>query len=499
MKDSRTSMAPMTIAVSQSSGLSERLLGVLEGVSVEVDHASLEDDVRDIANQGSGRVLLIDRAELPEDPTTYIEDLLCEDEAPTLVVMTHGDDALERARMLAAGASHVIDIQDSEERLQRTLSGIAEAEAEGGLDGPEIRGNDARPQLGDFISRSKSMRRFVDTVERVADADCSLLITGETGVGKERLARAIHSSSRQAGPFVGVNCGALTEALLESQLFGHDAGAFTGADSKHKGYFEQASGGTVFLDEIAEVPLQSQVKLLTVSQRHEVQPLGAEDAVPVAVRVVAATNRDLKEEVREGRFREDLYYRLNVINLEIPPLRRRIADIPDLVGGLIQFFRCDLSRTNVESISEQALELLMGYRWPGNIRELINVVERAMILSDGPDLSTRDIPSDIAHAEEAHETASKGTIGAEAEAWELPRNWGSLSLKEVREEAAANAELAYLDSSLKAHEGLLTEVAKQAKVGTRSLYNKMQRHGLNKADYRKRAAPLDKSKAAKPT
>lgn len=494
MEDSENQKAPIIIAVSQASGLGEKLAGVLDGVSIDVDRATLKDDVREIAARGKGSVLLIDRAQLPDDPTEYIEALLCDDNAPALVVVTDGDDALERAQILAAGAAHVVDIQDSPERLERTIHVIAETEAGGGLDGPEIRGNDARPQLGDFISRSNSMRRFVDTVQRVADVDCSLLITGETGVGKERLARAIHTSSDQKGPFVGVNCGALTEALLESQLFGHEPGAFTGADSRHKGFFEQASGGTIFLDEIADVPLHSQVKLLTVLQRHEVQPLGAEKAVPVNVRILAATNRDLRNEVRAGRFREDLYYRLNVINLQIPPLRQRVADIPDLVGGLIQFFRCDLAKTNVESISEQALGFLMNYRWPGNIRELINVVERAMILSDGPNIDADDLPPDIAQLGNRSPTGTPEGTKIAAETWELPRNWDSLSLKDVRESAAARAELAYLDSALRAHAGLITAVAKQAKVGTRSLYDKMQRHGLKKEDYR--GAGKSKSEAS---
>lgn len=473
--------ASITVAVSQSSGLRERLAGAIDKVRVDVDQATLKEDVQRIAASGSGSVLLIDRTQLPEDPTGYIEQLLCDDDAPALVVVTDGDDSLERAQMLAAGASHVIDLEESIERVGRTLSTIAETVAEGGLDGPEIRGNDARPQLADFVSKSRSMQRFVDTVERVADVDCSLLITGETGVGKERLARAIHRASGRQGPFVGVNCGALIAELLESQLFGHESGAFTGARSRHRGYFEQASGGTVFLDEIAEVPLHSQVKLLTALQRHEVQPLGSEEAVPVDVRILAATNRDLKREVREGRFREDLYYRLNVINLQIPPLRNRVADIPDLVGGLIQFFRCDLAKTNVESISERGLEVLMGYSWPGNIRELINVIERAMILSEGPRLDVGDLPSDLTEAEGARLDAAGG---GEAKAWEIPRNWRSLSLKEVREEAAACAERAYLDLALRAQAGHLGAVAKQAKVGTRSLYDKMQRHGLKKESYR---------------
>lgn len=474
--------APVTLVVSSASGLRDKLTRLLERIHVDVDSVTVGEDLQRIVNEGHGRVLLIDRAQLPEDPADFMEQLLCQDDAPALVVVADAENApYDRAHLLAAGATGVVDPELTETGMVKALEAVASNKASGIVDGPEIRGNAAQPQLSDFISRSNSMQRFIKSVERVADVNCSLLVTGETGVGKERLARAIHAAGSRKGRFVGVNCGALPETLLESQLFGHKAGAFTGANSRHRGFFEQASGGTIFLDEVGEIPLHLQVKLLTVLQRHEVQPLGSEEPVTVDPRVIAATNRDLREEVRQGRFREDLFYRLNVIHLRIPPLRNRVEDIPELVGRLIQFFRCDLVQTRVQTISESALDALMDYGWPGNIRELINVIERSMILSDGPKLEIEDLPSDIRWQLPIAEIVPVRPPGSETEV-----DWSGISLKEAREAAAARAERAYLDHALRLHGGRLEDVARQAKIGTRSLYDKMQRYGLKKERYRGR-------------
>ncbi|MCA8944012.1 MAG: sigma 54-interacting transcriptional regulator, partial [Planctomycetes bacterium] len=262
--------------------------------------------------------------------------------------------------------------------------------------GPEIRGSEASPSLADFLTRSPRMRAFVDIVRRVVDVDTSLLITGPTGVGKERLARAIHAEGpRSDQPFVAVNCGALPESLLESELFGHEKGAFTGADRARKGQFELASGGIIFLDEIGEMPTHLQVKLLTVLQRHEVTPIGGQQPIAVDVRVIAATNRDLHAEVERGKFREDLFYRLNVLPLEIPALSTRPDDIVDLAGRFIAHFREAMPESRVESISDDAVGALMRYAWPGNIRELINVIERAMVLGRTRAIGLADLPPAI--------------------------------------------------------------------------------------------------------
>ena len=234
-----------------------------------------------------------------------------------------------------------------------------------------------------IISRNASMREIFAQIRKVTDLKTTVLILGESGTGKELVARAIHSSGNRAGkPFVAVNCGAIAENLLESELFGHVRGAFTDASDDKAGLFEQADGGTLFLDEIGEMPLSLQVKLLRVLQEEEIRRVGAASSRKVNVRVVSATSRDLENDVRQGRFREDLIFRLNVFCISLPPLRERVDDIPQLVSFFIGKYAADGEKATVRCAPD-AMRLLMGYEWPGNIRELENVIERGMILCDG--------------------------------------------------------------------------------------------------------------------
>jgi PAS domain S-box-containing protein len=260
----------------------------------------------------------------------------------------------------------------------------------------ELEGN---VHVGDLSSRSPLMRRVLEVLPAVAASPSTVLILGETGTGKEVVARTIHSqSARSGGPFVAVNCGALPETLLESELFGYRAGAFTGAARDRPGRFALARGGTMFLDEIAEIPPAMQVKLLRVLQERTYEPLGASRAESTDARIVAATNRDPAEQVRRGLFREDLYYRINVVRIELPPLRRRKEDIPLLAGEFIRRFN-RLQGKQVTGIAPDSLPLLMAHDWPGNIRELENVIERAFILcSEGP-IERRHLPEEIAGGE----------------------------------------------------------------------------------------------------
>ena len=231
-----------------------------------------------------------------------------------------------------------------------------------------------------IIGKSPALCAVLDDVRRVAPTDASVLITGETGTGKELFARAIHSTSKRADkPFIKVNCGALPTGLVESELFGHEKGAFTGAITRRIGRFELADGGTIFLDEIGELPLEVQAKLLHVLQEHEFERVGGQSSMRVDVRVIAATNRDLKKAVEEKAFREDLYYRLHVFPIHLPPLRDRVQDIPLLVHFLVNSFMARIGK-RIESVSQRTMEQLLVYRWPGNIRELENVLERAVIL-----------------------------------------------------------------------------------------------------------------------
>ncbi len=251
---------------------------------------------------------------------------------------------------------------------------------------------------GGIIAQSKAMHDVFRTLSKVADYKTTVLLQGESGTGKELVAKALHFNSvRRDKPFVAVNCGAIPENLLESELFGHVRGAFTDASKTRAGLFEEADGGTLFLDEIGELPLNLQVKLLRVLQEEEIRKVGGSKSQKVDVRVVAATVRDLAEEVKAGRFREDLFYRLNVLPIRLPPLRERKGDVTLLVDHFIGRFNQRLG-TSIRGVDASALKLLMQYEWPGNVRELENTIERAMVLADGPDIGPDDLGPRIREA-----------------------------------------------------------------------------------------------------
>ncbi|WP_437683717.1 sigma-54-dependent transcriptional regulator [Sorangium sp. So ce131] len=250
----------------------------------------------------------------------------------------------------------------------------------------------AREPLG----TSPAMQRISELIAKIAPTRTTVLLTGESGTGKERVARAIHErSDRAAKPFLVVNCGALPEALMESELFGHEKGAFTGANARSLGLFREADGGTVLLDEVGELPASLQVKLLRVLQERKVRPVGGAVEVPVDVRLLAATNRDVEAEVREGRFRQDLYYRLNVIRIELPPLRERPGDISRLADRFVRRFAAELGK-DVRGLTTDAVRALDAYTFPGNVRELENMMERAVALASGPSIGLGDLPNAVA-------------------------------------------------------------------------------------------------------
>ncbi len=381
------------------------------------------------------------------------------------------------------------------------------------------------PVLDDFVSLSPSMQKLLALVERVVPSDVSLLILGETGVGKEHLARAIHAAGPRNGqPFIPVNCGAIPENLLESELFGHEAGAFTGAIRQRRGMFALAHKGTLFLDEIGEMPYHLQVKLLRALQSREILPVGGEDVQEVDVRVMAASNRDLELETKEGRFRRDLFYRLSVLPLTIPPLRERVEDIPLLAGRFLQHFGAAAGR-HVTSMDDDTLRAFEQHRWPGNIRELMNVVERAVLVTRGMSLSMEDLPDDlsagmpggeevaplgagpVAGAAEpleaepsAGQTPSGGLSpgapaaepGAVAAARAVPparkapgdRELVARPLRDVRKDAVEELERRYFHALLRVTGGRVGETARRAGIVPRSLYEKMKRYGLKKENYR---------------
>ena len=254
---------------------------------------------------------------------------------------------------------------------------------------------ESRYDFHQLIGKSPSMQKIYDLIERISDSSSNVLITGESGTGKELVAKAIHYNGvRKEGPFVAINCAAIPETLLESELFGYKKGAFTDAKSDKKGLIFEANEGTLFLDEITEMPLTLQAKLLRVIEDREVRPLGDTNSYPFDVRIISSSNRNIKSTIQEGRFREDLYYRLNVIDIQLPPLRERKEDIPLLVQHFINKFSQDLKK-NISGVSEGALKIFLNYSWPGNVRELENVIQRAMTLSQHEVILPEDLPATV--------------------------------------------------------------------------------------------------------
>jgi two-component system response regulator HydG len=303
------------------------------------------------------------------------------------------------------------------------------------------------------------MQAVFRTVKKVAVTDSTVFIAGESGTGKELVARAIHEHSRRVkGPFIKVNCGALTETLLESELFGHDKGAFTGAIKAKMGRFELADGGTLFLDEIGDVPPAMQVKLLRALQEQEFERVGGEATIKVDTRVISATNKDLESEVAAGRFRQDLYYRLHIIPLELPPLRERRDDIPLLVAHFIEKLG---ARTNagIGAISDGALGRLMAYHWPGNVRELENVIEQALVFAEGDEIAVGALPAFL-----------QGP--SDEDKLDVPKE---MSLPEILDDLERQLILKAYDKA----KGVKTETARLLGIKTSALYYKLDKYGIS--------------------
>ncbi|GFM38603.1 sigma-54-dependent transcriptional regulator [Desulfovibrio psychrotolerans] len=312
----------------------------------------------------------------------------------------------------------------------------------------------------DIVGKSAAMLELAEMIHTVAPTDATVLISGESGTGKELVAHAIHAASARAEkPFVAVNCAALTDTLLESELFGHERGAFTGADKRREGRFMQADGGTLFLDEIGEIPLLLQSKLLRALQQGEVQRVGSDTVLNVNVRVIAATNRDLFEEVQAGTFREDLYYRLNVIGLRVPPLRERRDDIPLLADFFLRRF-AEKNRKMVKGATPQAMDALVRHDWPGNVRELENAMERAVIMTTGEYITLRELPRNLSDA-----PLTDVPISATGE----PALAG-LSLDELERRA--------IMATLKECGDNKSEAARRLGITRATLHNKLRRYGM---------------------
>lgn len=317
-----------------------------------------------------------------------------------------------------------------------------------------------------IVGRSPAMRLVFKTIHLISESNVDVLIVGETGTGKELVARSIHNRSlRKSGPFIAVDCGAIPENLLESELFGYEKGAFTGADQRSVGLLEHASGGTFFLDEIGELPVRLQVKLLRALQERRIRRLGGKEEIDLDVRIIAATSRDLLNEIREGRFRDDLYYRINVARIELPPLRARTEDIPLLVSHFVSQYAAEMERGSLE-VDAEVNDILSRYPWPGNVRELQNVIKRALAMSRHHVMSVDDLPVEIAVQGGERRKQDRG------------------GFFEVREQRINAFEKWYLSNLLKASQGDVSRAARKADVPRGTLYRLLKKHKLDPEDFR---------------
>jgi len=308
--------------------------------------------------------------------------------------------------------------------------------------------------MDEIIGKSKKMEDIFDLIRTVADAESVVMIRGESGTGKELIAKAIHAhSKRKYGPFIAINCGSLPDTLLESELFGYEKGAFTGAQSRRKGRIEMAQGGTLFLDEIGDISQKTQVDLLRVLQERAIYRLGSTEPVEIDVRIISATNRDLESAIKNGQFREDLYYRLNVISIDVPPLRERRNDIPLLVNYYLNKNLVE-NRKQISRVTAEAMKKLVAYSWPGNVRELENVIERAVVISKSGELGCSDLPDSLVN--------HHGGV--------TPETGASMSL--------SDREKLFILESLEKNEWNISRTAKALEIDRTTLYNKMKKYRI---------------------
>jgi len=425
---------------------------------IEVAKSKLSEQTFDLlvaAVQGSRldglELLKIARQSEPQLPVILIAD------EPTVETVTAGlrlgaDDFLARDRLGAELASTIKRLVE-ERRL--------------GAENVLLRRQVERSySLDDIIGTSPSMQKVYATVQQVADSNVDVLVVGETGTGKELVARSIHrQSGRASAPFVPVDCGAIPDNLLESELFGHERGAFTGADARRIGLLEFGDGGTFFLDELGELPLQLQPKLLRTLQERKVRRVGGREEIDIDVRLVAATSRDLEAMIRQELFRQDLYYRINVVRVELPPLRQRGDDI----GLLAEFFANRHSREMnkpTPGITTEAYQVLKQYPWPGNVRELQNVIRRAIALSRDAAIDVDDLPDEVIVASGQRDASD------------------AVSYFQLRDEHVAKFERQFLSDLLKHHGGDVRSAAREAKLPRGTLYRLLKNHNLDSADFR---------------
>ena len=462
--------------------------------------AALESHGKDVA------VVILDLVMPGTDGLTVLKKMRERDFDAPVIVQTAQGGVETVVTAMRHGAFDFVVKPASPERLAKAIGNAMKVGAVGEEVSRKPGRRAALPSFKDFSTNSQAMARALRLAEKAAASNIPILIEGKSGAGKEYVARAIQGASDRRGkPFVTVNCGAIPDSLVESILFGHEKGSFTGATEKHAGKFVEADGGTLFLDEIGDLPLPVQVKLLRAVQDGEVDPVGGKATVKVDIRLISATHRDLLQQVKEGKFREDLFYRLNVYPIVVPPLRERRQDIPRLVDAFIaQFGNSGVG--NVRGISESALAMLSAYDWPGNIRQLENAIFRACVLCDGDILSEEEFPhiraqvdgfaelvrdaddrlyelQSLAHVNSTTALAAQPVAEADSRQQGAGDD-GTLRVLDARGNvrSLAEVELEMIQFAIHHYEGQMSEVARRLGIGRSTLYRKLKEYGLDAED-----------------
>ncbi len=422
-----------------------------------------------------------------------LEALSTQKTHPPVIVQTAQGGVETAVNAMRAGAVDFVVKPASPERLKVSIQNALKL---GALEGEikRIRKSSAgKLTLDEIISASPSMDSVKRIAQKAANSSIPVLVEGESGVGKEMIAHAIQGmNERSSKSFVTVNCGALPENLVESILFGHEKGAFTGASEKHLGKFQEANGGTLFLDEVGELTLDMQVKLLRAIQEGEIDPVGASKPVKVDFRLISATNRNLEQEVRDGNFREDLYYRLNVLPLTVPPLRQRREDIPELLRHFVARIAVEEGRSNIKGIDRATIDMLSEFDWPGNIRQLENAVFRAVVLCESDDLTTNEFPQIAAQLNydlpvvAAPTIDASGSVGAVQASGTLANLSADYMLNLITEEgdiiSLENAECEIIKTAIEKYDGSMSKIARKLGIGRSTLYRKLREYGLEDHD-----------------
>lgn len=452
------------LVVENDPALRKGLAAKLEECGFTVKEATDGSDGLTQVQQTKFEIVLCD-FQLPDtDIINLIKHIKECDTIPAIVLMTPNEDEESALHALRYGAQDYIAKPFKYDDVVLMLRKIEEREQFR----KEAKPDTQRYNFSNIIAQSDSMKEIFETVKRLAAFNTTILITGESGTGKELLARAVHNNSpRRNKPFIAINCGAIPENLMESELFGHKKGAFTDATRDKKGLFEEASGGTIFLDEIGELPLHLQVKLLRVLQEQQIRRVGDEEIIGVDLRVIAATLRDLEQDITLGRFRDDLFYRLNVVSINIPPLRERPEDITLLANFFLKKHSKNLG-IGIKGFNEEAMNTLCRYNWRGNVRELENCVERALVLSESDSIDVDALPEMVRKQSARAETAMLSTPIAD----------DNLSIKQ----RTRALEIDLMLRALKKTGGNRTHAAKILEISHRALLYKLKEYGIGEGN-----------------